>query len=92
MIPKQKVGRVITYKDERDEREYPPPFTSTPNCNSTHRSTEHKLKLAEQDGGNSPNGISKNTSVEGILEIPNNTRTFPIGEGIADYKPLNRTA
>jgi len=79
-----------TYEYERDERQCSPPFASSANGNCANRSTEDKLKLAEENRRYCTNRVRKDTSVEGIFKISNNTRTFSVGKRIANSEPLDR--
>jgi len=48
------------------------------------------LKFTEEYRRYGSNRIRQNSSVEGILEISNDSGTFSIGKRVANDEPLNR--
>lgn len=68
-----------------------PSLTNPTNSNSTNRSLEDKLKLAEQDRRNRANRLIENTNMESIPEIAKHSTSLAVRQCIADQKPLDRT-
>lgn len=77
---------------ERNEWQRSSSLYSTTNRNSTNRSLEHELELAEEDGRDSADGISKDAPMEGIFQISNDAGAFSVGQRVSNDEPLNRAA
>ena len=62
-----------THKDKGDQWQDSAPLTGTTNSDGAYCGFKDQLEFAEQQRWNGTDWLSKNTSVQGILQIANDT-------------------
>lgn len=77
-----------THEKKRNQGKQSPSFTSASNGNCSNRGGKDKLEFTEQDGWNGAHRLRKNTSVESMFQIANESIALAISQRVAKDVPL----